>query len=157
MQVTCFGFDWDEVLKRPSAAIVVKEMILNDDIDKYSKELPDGIWLSDSAMQHFETGEELAEFCESAPAKKQDALRSLCKLISNGESLDELGLSPLTEGCYFISLSPATARALLEAIRTLDIDSISDLSDDAKEWIGQWVNALEFADKGGFGLIGHCG
>ena len=53
MQVTCFCFDWKDVLKRQNAQAIVDEMILTDDIDLYLKDIPDGMWFSDSYNQYF--------------------------------------------------------------------------------------------------------
>jgi hypothetical protein len=64
MQITARCFDWAEVQKRTSPEQIVEEMIHTDDIDIYAKELPDGIWMSDSATQHFETAEHLVEVDE---------------------------------------------------------------------------------------------
>ena len=157
MQVTCFAFDWKAVKSRPTAVAVYEELICSDEVDRYTTQLPDDAWCSDSATQHFETADELEECVEDAPKKMRPALRALSRIISTGESVDELGLSQLSDGCYFVSMSPETVRELLAATRAIDLSCVCALSEEAKEWCGQWLQALSFADKEGLGLIGHCG
>jgi hypothetical protein len=157
MQITCFGFDWAEVRKRSSAEQIVEEMIHSDDIDKYSKQLPGSIWRSDSANQHFETAEILSKALRLMPPTSVKALEEISKLISNGDSIDELGLSTLTEGCYFISISPESVASLQTSFESLNVDTIPGMNSDAKEWITQWQKAFEFAKANGYGVIGHCG
>ena len=67
------------------------------------------------------------------------------------------GFPPLTEGCYFISISPERVRSLLTSFEALDLNGIPHLTEDAKEWIKQWQAALEYARAKGLGVIGHCG
>jgi hypothetical protein len=155
MQVSAFCFDWNEVLKRTSAEQIVEEMILTDDIDIYTKDLPDGIWMSDSAIQHFEAADEIEKAI--AVALDPPELKDIATVISTGEALDELGISDLTDGCYFISISPSRIELLLQSLRRLDVEGVPGLSSDTKDWIGQWKSALEYASSKGFGLIGHCG
>jgi hypothetical protein len=155
MQVTVFCFDWKEVEKRGSSRQIVEEMIETDDIDLYAIGLPEGLWSSDSAMQHFSTAEILAEAVKARP--HDEKLREMASLIAAGESVDELGLWPLTEGCCFVSISPARVASLLRAFQGSDLESIPGIDLDAKEWIGQWRSALEFANAKGLGVIGRCG
>ncbi len=155
MQVTAICFDWDEVQKRTSAEQIVEEMILTDDIDIYAKDLPRGIWMSDSAIQYFEAAEQI----EMALGESSDQpdLKQIAAVISTRDALDELGISPLTEGCYFISISPSRVESLLQSFQRIDLEKISGLSADAKQWIGQWRAAIEYAASQGYGIIGHCG
>ena len=155
MQVSTFCFDWNEVLKRTSAEQIVEEMIETDDIDIYTKDLPDGVWMSDSAIQHFEAADEIELALSSSP--DQPELKDIATIISTGEALDELGISDHTDGCYFISISPSRIESLLQSFQQLDIEGVSGLSSDTKNWIEQWKSALEYASSKGFGLIGHCG
>jgi hypothetical protein len=173
MQVTCFAFDWTEVLKRPNVQHVVDEMICHDDIDIYSRELPDGVWLSDSAFQHFSVAEALADLLPRVDATTRLAVEPLSQLISSGAATDELGISPLTDGCYFISLSPERVSTLRRAVDSLDFaalaalhaqtrspslaKSLPDIDNDFVAYLEQWRGALRFADDHHYGLIGHCG
>ena len=155
MQITAFCFDWVEVQKRTSAEQIVEEMIHTDDIDIYTKDLPDGVWTSDSASQHFEAAEQI-ELAVGA-SLGQPELTDIATVISTGEALDELGISDLTDGCYFISISPSRIESLLQSFQRLDVEGVPGLSSDTKDWIEQWKSALEYASSKGFGLIGHCG
>lgn len=157
MQVSCFGINWDEIQKRGSGEKIVEEMICTDDVDMYTITLPDGLWISDSANQHFDTADKIESAKSNASIDHKKALDDLSKLISNGESIDELGLSPLTEGCYFISISPDKISSLLESFHSLDLNKIKEIDDSSKQWIRQWQSALEFACSKRCGLIGHCG
>ncbi|CAB1065556.1 hypothetical protein D1BOALGB6SA_10353 [Olavius sp. associated proteobacterium Delta 1] len=157
MQVTCSAFDWEEVRKRPNAETVVEEMILTDDIDLYDKPLPDGIWLSDSATQHFDTAEVLEEALKTYQGQYRDAFSDVASLISCGASIDELGISPLTDDCYFVSLSPEKVKELIASMQAIDLDAVPGITPDAKEWVTQWQKALEYAMEHGWGIIGHCG
>jgi len=155
MQITAFCFDWVEVQKRTSAEQIVEEMIHTDDIDIYTKDLPDGVWTSDSASQHFEAAEQIELAVGASP--DQPELKDIATVISTGEALDELGISDLTDGCYFISISPSRIESLLQSFQRLDVEGVPGLSSDTKDWIEQWKSALECASSKGFGLIGHCG
>lgn len=155
MQITAFCFNWDEVRKRTSTEQIVEEMIRTDDIDIYAEELPDEIWTSDSAIQHHHTAEVLAKALKRTP--DSNALRDIASLISVGDSVDELGISALTEGCYFISISPARVQSLLKSFLQLDLETIPGITEDAAEWLRQWKFALEFAQSKCFGIIGHRG
>jgi hypothetical protein len=155
MQITAFCFDWVEVQKRTSAEQIVEEMIHTDDIDIYTKDLPDGVWTSDSASQHFEAAEQIELAVGASP--DQPELTDIATVISTGEALDELGISDLTDGCYFISISPSRIEPLLQSFQRLDVEGVPGLSSDTKDWIEQWKSALEYASSKGFGLIGHCG
>ena len=155
MQVSAFCFDWSEVLKRTSAEQIVDEMICNDDIDIYTKDLPEGVWASDSASQHFEAAEQIRLAIDTIPDRPE--LKEVATVISSGEALDELGISPLTEGCYFISISPSRIESLLPSFQRAVAEEVPSLSSDTKDWIEQWRLALEYASIKGFGIIGHCG
>ena len=155
MQVSAFCFDWSEVQKRASAEEIVEQMIHTDDIDIYTKELPDGAWTSDSASQHFEAANQIASAIDTHP-DRQD-LRDIATVITSGESLDELGISELTEGCYFISISPSRIKTLLPSFQRVADVGFPGVSSDTKEWIDQWKLAFEYASANGFGIIGHCG
>ena len=130
-------------------------MIHTDDIDIYTKDLPDGVWMSDSAIQHFEAADEIEIAISASPDLTE--LKDIATIISTGEALDELGISALTEGCYFISISPSRIESLLQSFQRLDVERVSELSIDTKEWIEQWRSALDYASSKGFGIIGHCG
>jgi hypothetical protein len=155
MQVSAFCVDWSEVQKRTSAEQIVDEMICNDDIDIYTSELPEGVWASDSASQHFEAAEQIELAIDAFPDRPE--LKDVATVISFGEALDELGISPLTEGCYFISISPSRIETLLPSFQRMVSEGVPSLSSDTKEWIEQWTLALEYASAKGFGIIGHCG
>ena len=165
MQVDCFGFKWEEVKKRPSAEAVVEEMIFTDDIDIYSISLPDGIWKSDSARQYFEVAMALDRFIAADGSADFSGVEAVASLISEGKSIDEIGLSSLTDGCYFISISPERISGLREAFNNMDLGALSERcseftelpSAEIEQWLGQWKMALDFAGGKGVGLIGHCG
>ena len=157
MQVTCSAFDWEEVRKRPNAEAIVEEMILTDDIDLYEKSLPDDIWPSDSYMQHFGTAEILEKALKTYQGPYRDALADIASLISCGASIDELGISPLTDNCYFVSLSPERVKGIVASMQVLDLDAVPGITPDAKAWITQWQEAFEYAMEHGWGILGHCG
>lgn len=165
MQVSCFAFNWQEVLKRPDAAAIVDEMIATDDIDIYATSLPEGLWPSDSAMLHFAVASALSDLASSPAARLFPGIDLVAQLISDKESIDELGLSPLTDGAYFVSLSPARVAELSQSFSQLQIDSLAEHCSKAAgepaayiaQWLTQWRDALAFAQARGLGLIGHCG
>lgn len=165
MQVSCFAFNWDEVRKRPSADAIVEEMICTDDVDLYATYLPDEIWRGDSAMLHFAVASALSDLLSSPEARLFPKVDTVAQLISEGESIDELGLSPLTEGTYFISLSPERVSHLCQAFDQLPIDAVANHcsgtagwpAQDIALWLRQWQDALAFAQARGLGVIGHCG
>lgn len=165
MQVTCQAFDWEEVKKRPDVETVVAEMIRTDDVDIYSTYLPNETWPSDSAILHFSVASALAELLASSDAERYPGVRLVARLISDGDSVDELGLSPLTEGTYFVSLSPDRVVELSAAFAQLPIDAVAERCAEAAQfpaaavaqWLTQWRDALAFAQSRGLGLLGHCG
>jgi len=165
MQVSCFGFDWKEVSKRPSAEVIVEEMIATDDVDLYATYLPDGLWKSDSPALHFEVAEVLSELLKMVDPATRRPLSAISDLISDGESIDELGLASLTEGCYFISVSPERVASLSQAFSSVDIKQLEALYQSKKSsvpsgfssYVSQWESALHFVQERGLGLIGHCG
>jgi hypothetical protein len=165
MQVSCFGFDWNEVRKRPNAGAIVEEMILTDDIDNYATSLPEEMWRSDSYTQHFEAAEGLSELAKSAKASNREAIALVAQLISTGESIDELGLGPLTDGCYFVSISPERVATLDAAFSSIDLPNLGELCSESKSeaasdlvaWLTQWRDAIRYVKERGLGLIGHCG
>jgi hypothetical protein len=165
MQVTCFGFDWEEVRKRPDAEAVVAEMILTDDIDRYATDLPEELWPSDRATVHFALATALAELVESGDADDYPGAAEVSRLIADGESIDELGLGPRTEHTYFVSLSPERVAELAGVFARLDVAALGEAcAEEADEpaeelaaWLGQWRDALAFARDRGLGLVGHCG
>jgi len=165
MQVSCFGFDWDEVLKRPSAEAIAEEMILTDDIDTYATYLPEDLWRIDSAALHFEIAEVLSELTEMVDPNTYGALSEISKLICEGDAIDELGLNSLTEGSYFISLSPDRTAPLAQAFSSVDFGELENLYRSKKSsvpqgfasYLTQWQSALSFVQERGLGLVGHCG
>jgi hypothetical protein len=168
MQVSCFGLDWTEVQKRPDARAVVEEMIYGDAGDRYVRALPEGMWTSDSATLHFESADLLlADWPETDDQSQDEALRALSELITTGDAIDELGISPLTEGCYFLSLSPELIVEFDDVLQKLAADtlvrlhSLSGVDSPSQSafvaYVQQWVAALNFARQQGVGLIGHCG
>ncbi|HHP7236488.1 MAG TPA: hypothetical protein ACFCUC_17785 [Desulfobacterales bacterium] len=173
MQVTCFCFDWNDVLKRHDAQAIVDEMILTDDIDLYAKDIPEWVWFSDSHNQYFSVAEALSELIPVASADIRPALESITQIISIGETIDELGIQPLTEGCYFISMSPNRVSEMHQAFNSIDFTTLGDLftknrsnssakslpnvDSDFLAYLKQWHEALKFAHDNSFGFIGHVG
>lgn len=165
MQVTCQAFNWEEVRKRPNVDAIVAEMIHTDDIDIYSTYMPGEIWPSDSAILHFAVASALSELLSSADARLFSGVQLAAQLISDGESVDELGLSPFTEGTYFISLSPERVVEFSQAFAQLPIGALAErcakVADfpaaAVAQWLTQWRDALAFAQVRGLGLLGHCG
>lgn len=137
--------------------MLLEEMILTDGIGLYDKPVPDDIWISDSATQHFDTAEVLDEALKTYQGQYRDAPADVASLISCGASIDELGISPLTDDCYFVSLSPEKVKELIASMQTIDLDAAPGSTPDAKEWVTQWQKALEFAMENGRGIIGQCG
>lgn len=165
MQVTCFGFDWDEVRRRPDAEAIVAEMIRTEDIDRYATYLPDELWPSDRATVHFALASALADLLESDAAGDHPGAAEVARLIADGESIDELGLAPLTEHACFVSLSPERVHELAAVFDGLDAGALAEAcaeeagepAEELAAWLGQWRDALVFARDRGLGLIGHCG
>ena len=173
MQVTCFCFDWKDVLKRPNAEAILDEMILTDDIDLYAKDIPDGVWFSDSHNQYISVAEALSEIIPIAPADFRSTLESISQIISIGKTIDELGISPLTEGCYFISMSPERVSEIYQAFNSIDfavlgnffaenrsessVKSLPNVDSDFLAYLKQWHKALKYAHDNNFGFIGHAG
>lgn len=153
MQIIALGFNWSEVRKRTSSQQIVDEMIHTDDIDIYTSDVPRGVWRSDSASQHFQTAEALSNERKANP--DDNALSHVASLIANGDSIDELGLSPLTDGVYFITISPERVAALLPSFSSYV--ERAKLPDYAIEWVRQWEAALRFANSEGLGILCSCG
>ena len=165
MEIGCFAFDWDEVRKRADARAVVDEMILTDDIDVFATYLPDGMWDLESAIQYFEIAGEFAELVPAAEPDQREHMEAVSRLFSAGDSIYELGLGPLTEGCNFMSMSPGRVSAMRRTFSALDLTKVAELheasgkesTETLLEWLRQWQTAVEFAHDKGLGLIGHCG
>lgn len=173
MQVSCFGFDWNEVGKRSDAQQIVNEMIHTDDIDIYAKYLPDTLWHSDSAHQYFSVAEAISTLQEHAPPEMKAGLEAAATLISQGNAVDELGIGELTDGCYFISMSPERVAELHSAFSALDLSSLGalfakirteslakslpDVEADFVAYLKQWAEALKFINENRCGIIVHCG
>lgn len=173
MQVTCSCFDWAEVRKRSGARAVLDEMLMTDDIDLYEIGLPDELWKTDSANLHFEVARALPHLVNEINSNQRPHLEAIMSVISSGASLDELGLSPLTGGCYFFSISPETVGRLLPAFEGVDIqrlgmlcaemaepslrEELPNLAEHLSGVLEQWRDALRFARDRKLGLIGHCG
>lgn len=165
MQVTCFGLNWDEAVRRADAALIVEEMLDSDDAEEYTTSVPDEIWPSDSAVAHFGLASALAELLASPKAERFPGLAEIAALISDGETIDELGLSPVTDGTCFISVSPQRIARLLQAFAKIDLDDLAracaELTDepeiDLQHWLRQWRDALIFVQSREKGLDAHCG
>ena len=157
MQVSCFGLDWAEVLKRPTARAVVEEM-LHDDIDDFAIDVPNGLWMSDSWMQHFEAAEELDALQNDLDAGMAGHVEQIRQIVCSGVALDELGICDLTEGCNFLSMSPQQVQAMAGHFNALRESAYFEgLSSDTRDWLEQWRGALEFCVTRQLGLIGHAG
>jgi hypothetical protein len=95
------------------------------------------------------------------------AVGAVAGLVSSGDSIDELGLAALTDGCYFVSVSPERVKALHEAFGRLDRRALATLygrgniatpaEAEFLSYLDQWRAAVRFAQERGLGLIGHCG
>lgn len=165
MQVTCFGFNWEEVRKRPDVEAVLEEMIRTDDIDNYATYLPEDIWIGDSAMLHFAVTGALAELLETPERDLFPGVERVAQLLNGSEFTDELGLSGATEGAYFVSLSPERVTDLARVFSKIPTDALAQHCakaadsppEDIAPWLNQWRDALNFAESRGLGLIGHCG
>ena len=158
MQVTVQGFNWEEVEKRASPEAVAEEMIFTDDIDNYSTYISGDMWPSDSAHDYFNTAEILTRLIDKTSSPERDAIIEISKLISAGDPIDEIGLSPLSDGCYFISLSPGTVNSLYNHFNSLDLDNLASLltegAENFVEYMIQWKNALELCSQKELGFIG---
>jgi hypothetical protein len=75
---------------------------------------------------------------------------------------DELRLGPASDGCFFASLSPRSARAAARAVRKLDLGAVAAKLDPGQQplfhkILNQWATAILRAEERGAGLVGHCG
>jgi hypothetical protein len=75
---------------------------------------------------------------------------------------DDLQLAPASDGCFFASLSPESARAAARAVRELDLGTIAGKLDPEQQplfhtILQQWATAIFRAEERGAGMIGHCG
>ena len=57
-------------------------MICNDDIDIYTKDLPEGVWASDSASQHFDAAEQIKFAIDTF--RDRPELNEVTTVISSG-------------------------------------------------------------------------
>ena len=120
-----------------------------------------------TAIDWTETSKRPDALAARAETDHREALLAQADLLNAEDPIDELEVSPLTEGCYFISLSPETVARLDAALAPLSVPVFVDLHAQAglespapqelAEWIQQWRAALKFARAEGLGLIGHCG
>jgi hypothetical protein len=166
MQVSVFGFNWSEVCKRPDAEAILDEMIRTDDVDLYATYLPDAMWPNDSASLHFSIVDALNSLSVSAISQPPNCLDAVKDLLAGGDAaIDQLGLSPLTDHCYFMSLSPESVSDFHQRMQQIDLAGIAAICtsashespEDVAEWLRQWKNAIDFVHENGLGLIAHCG
>ncbi len=166
MQISVFGFNWAEVCKRPNVEAILDEMIRTDDVDLYATYVPDEMWPNDSASLHYSIVEALNSLSPASISPLPNGIDAIKELLASDDAtIDELGLSPLTEHCYFMSLSPETVSNLHRRMEQIDIPRIAaicatvnhEAPDDVAQWRNQWKNAIDFVHKNGLGLIAHCG
>ncbi len=166
MQISVFGFNWAEVCKRPDVEAILEEMILTDDVDLYATYVPDEMWPNDSASLHYSIVEALNSLSVASISQPPNGLDAIKELLASVDAaIDELGLSPLTDHCYFMSLSPERVSDLHRRTEQIDIPRIAAICaavnheppEDVVQWLNQWKNAIDFVHKSGLGLIAHCG
>jgi hypothetical protein len=130
----------------------------------------DNGWESDSATQYFQVAEALENLLvDVAPEVAVTLKNGIMRLVCESGHVDEFQTGAASEGHYWLSASPETARELLRLVEAVDwqqlvslhsakADADSELdAADFMECISQHLAILRIAAHRKLGLLGHCG
>lgn len=129
---------------------------------------------NDSHLQYAGVARLLEILLRITPRETQVQLQQgLCRIISNGEKVDEFSTSVASDQWCWISASPTTTRHILEYTKSLDVnllhqclvghssriqrEDIEFLNKSFIPIIKQYIFILEMASSNGYGLLGFRG
>ena len=175
MQVTLDAIDWNQLLNFSTPGDFIEWLYeIEDEEDFRSMSCYDNGWISDSVMQYFEVAGALKHLAEIGPSETATHLREgIMKLISENGHIDEFHLADASEGCYWISASPASVVTIKSHLDSVDIQAcvthlrnkppkeasniMKDLDNLFVAFINQHRHMIDLAVANGYGLLGHCG
>jgi hypothetical protein len=174
MQVTLNLVDWTELLKLGTPKAFLDFFYEVEDDPRWLAPGERFGWDSDSFLQYNEVAWAIEGILDRlTPSERQQVVAGLLPLISQGKQIDEFGMSPASEGYWWISASPGTTRkihdnlsrldlqrlgALVQKVRPPDAGELVDHVDtDFIPFIEQHRRVVAAAVTRGWGLLGHCG
>ncbi len=174
MQVTLDIVDWNELVKFGTPKAFLDYFYEEEDDPDWLVTCYDLGWDSDSFLQYGEVAWAIEGVLHHlTPTERRQAEAGLLPLISQGKQVDELKMAPASEGCWWISASPATTRSIHENLRGLDLQRLGQLVQEVRPpdagelvdhvdtdfipFIEQHRRVVAAAVKRGYGLLGHCG
>ncbi len=132
--------------------VIVRTMISTDDVDDYAVALPDELWPYDGMIGYQVATDDIEN--TSDPVLTQ----SLGRVLANSGHANDYRLVGET---IMMSISPATARAIVERFRAYtgrlvhDDDEVTE--QDVRAYFAQWIALLTWAADQRLGLVLHAG
>jgi hypothetical protein len=119
-------------------------------------------WIS-SAILHEDIWDAIEYWAKDAEKTlSARLLAAWAPLLSGEEEFDELNLSDLSEGCFHLSLSPASVKRIVTAMDKLDLPMMAheinpDEEKDVLTFLTQRAAVVRLAKSKGWGIVGHMG
>jgi len=127
MEVTLDPIDWNKVTEFKPIRRFIDYLY---ELERYEDWILNGSnygWKSDSGTQYFRVAEIFEHLRNHVDSKTQMLIDSGVKpLISENSQLDELGTGPITDNCYWISISPTSTKRIYESLNQLNLDYLAD-------------------------------
>ena len=175
MEVTLDAIDWSKLTSFEPLSKYFDEYLF--EIEEYPDWIltgPDYGWMSDSYNEYIRTVwilEHLKKYVDSRTLNLiEEGIRPL---ISENSQLDELGTGSITENCWWISITPDSAKKIYQALKQIDFAYLADtlrkhppeteeytmpsVQEDSFNFIKQHLTILGKAVERGYGLLGHVG
>jgi hypothetical protein len=175
MQVSLDAIDWSQLTSFPSPEEFLEWYYDLEDEEQFrSLSCYDKGWHSDSVIQYFEVASALKHLAATSLPERATHLREgIMKLIAENGQVDEFSLAEPSEGCYWISASPASVATIKTHLDAVDLQDcaaslranppegadelMSELNDMFISFIEQHRRMIDLAASKGYGLLGHCG
>jgi hypothetical protein len=174
MQVTLDAIDWQRLTAFKPIDSFFQYLF---EIEEYPDWILSGAnygWISDSYNEYIQAVwilEHLKKYVNSRTLNLIE--QGITPLISENSQLDELGTGRVTEGNWWISITPESTKNICEALKQIDFPDLADVlrehppdteeytmpsvQEDFFDYIKQYLTVLEKTVERGYGLLGYVG
>ncbi len=151
MQLNPVAYREADILGK-SPQVIVETMIYCDEVDDFTIALPEGLWDCDSMILYQVAADDIEATAHPGLSG------SLGRVITNQGHANDYRLEGET---IMLSVSPATARAIVEGFRKFDGELTHDDEEidesDVHGYFSQWIALLEWSSAQQLSLVFHVG
>jgi hypothetical protein len=175
MEVTVDAIDWNKLTAfQPLGSYFDDYLFEVEEYPDWILSGPEHGWKSDSYGEYTRTVEILEHLKKHVDSRTLNLIKDgITPLISENSQLDELGTGPITDNCWWISITPDSTKKIYQALNQIDFAYLADtlrkhppeteeyrmpsVQEDCFNFIKQHLAIIEKAVERGYGLLGHVG